>query len=126
MSKAVKITYWVVTIWLSLGVLSGGIFQLMRMEDAVANFVRLGYPVYVLTILGVWKILAVIAILIPKFPILKEWAYAGLFFLLSGALVSHIAVSDPFADTFPSVLTLVLTGVSWYLRPANRKVTTAL
>lgn len=122
MEKRNKIIYWVATIWLALGMFSGGIFQFMKMEDAVKSFTHLGYPLYFLTILGVWKILGVIAILIPKFPLLKEWAYAGFFFAMSGAIVSHLALGDDFEELFPSILSLVLVIVSWYFRPSNRKI----
>jgi hypothetical protein len=88
----------------------------------VYGITQLGYPVYVLTIIGVWKILGVIALLIPKFPLLKEWAYAGVFFLLTAAIYSHIAVSHPMKELFPAALLLVLTVLSWYFRPAERKL----
>jgi len=129
MAKRNKIIYWISTIWLSLGMLSTGLFQLFKAkgEGAVAppgvdGIVHLGYPVYFLTILGVWKILGVIGLLIPKFPLLKEWAYAGFFFIMSGAIWSHIALGDPMKDLFPSLLLLSLTVISWYFRPVNRKV----
>ena len=99
----------------------------MKAEGALAppgvyGITHLGYPVYFLTILGIWKILGVVALLIPKFPLLKEWAYAGFFFVMSGAIFSHIAVADPLKELFPSVLLLILTVVSWYFRPADRKI----
>ena len=129
MTKRNKIIYWIATIWLALGMLSTGILQLSRAkaEGALAppgvyGITHLGYPVYFLTILGVWKILGVIALLIPKFPLLKEWAYAGFFFLMTGAMFSHIAVADPAVELFPSLLLLILTIISWYFRPADRKV----
>jgi uncharacterized membrane protein YphA (DoxX/SURF4 family) len=122
MSKRNKIIYWVATIWLALGILSGGIFQLMKMDEAVKSFTHLGYPLYLLTILGIWKILGAIAILAPKFPLVKEWAYAGIFFVMTGAMISHIVMGDKFTEIFPSVLTLVLVIVSWYFRPADRKL----
>ena len=121
MTKRNKIFYWIATLWLSLGMLSTGIVQLIKMEAEVNLFARLGYPAYLLTILGVWKILGVIAVLVPKFPILKEWAYAGFFFTMSGALISHFAVSDSAAEYFGPTLLLVLTALSWYFRPADRK-----
>ena len=124
-----KIIYWIATVWLSLGMLATGILQLFRAkaEGAVAppgveGIVHLGYPVYLLTILGVWKILGVVALLVPKFPLLKEWAYAGFFFIMSGAVFSHIAVGDSTGEIFPSFLLLILTVVSWYFRPADRKI----
>jgi uncharacterized membrane protein YphA (DoxX/SURF4 family) len=102
--------------------LSTGTVQLLKMEEEVQNITQLGYPGYFLTILGIWKILGVVAVLVPKFPILKEWAYAGFFFAMTGATFSRIASGDPVNEIFPSLLLLVLTGVSWYFRPADRKV----
>lgn len=122
MKKRDKIIYWVATIWLSLGMVSTGIVQLLRMKEEVDMFAHLGYPVYFLTIIGGWKILGVIALLVPKFPLLKEWAYAGFFFSMSGAIFSHIALNDPIIDMFGPLLLLVLTVVSWYFRPVNRKI----
>ncbi len=122
MTRRNKITYWVSTIWLALGMLSSGIVQLIKMEEEVDNITRLGYPVYFLTLLGVWKILGVAALLIPGFPLLKEWAYAGFFFVVSSAAVSHIASGDPMTGLFPSLLLLTLIIVSWYFRPADRKM----
>lgn len=85
-------------------------------------FAHLGYPSYLLTILGVWKILGVVAVLIPKFPILKEWAYAGFFFTMTGAVFSHAAVGDGGKEFFGPVLLIVLTVVSWYYRPESRRL----
>lgn len=121
MTKTTKIIYWVSTIWLALGMLSTGIVQLIKMEEEVTKFKLLGYPVYLLTILGIWKILGVVAVLIPKFPVLKEWAYAGFFFTMSGAAISHIVAGSPVNEIFPSLLLLILTVVSWYFRPNGRK-----
>jgi uncharacterized membrane protein YphA (DoxX/SURF4 family) len=121
MSKRNKIIYWIATLWLSLGMVSTGVVQLMKNKDEIELMARLGYPDYLLTILGVWKILGVVAVLIPKFPLLKEWAYAGFFFSMTGAAFSHIA-SGTLNEIYPSLLLLVLTVVSWYFRPAERKV----
>jgi hypothetical protein len=125
MTKRNKIIYWVATLWLSLGMLSTGLVQLLKMDEEVTKINQLGYSNYVLTILGVWKILGVVAILIPKYPLLKEWAYAGFFFVMSGAVFSHIANGDGAKEFFGPVLLLILTVVSWYFRPAERKVTLA-
>ena len=132
MSKRNKIIYWIATLWLALGMLSTGTLQLFsaKAEGALAppgvyGITHLGYPVYFLTILGVWKILGVVAVLIPKFPLLKEWAYAGFFFVMSGAIFSHIATGDPVKENIPALLLLVLTVTSWYFRPASRKITSA-
>ena len=121
MTKRNKIIYWVATLWLSLGMVSTGVVQLIKMKEEVEKMTQLGYPTYFLTILGIWKILGVIAILIPKYPLIKEWAYAGFFFAMSGATISHLSVGHPASEIFPSLLLLVLTIVSWYFRPTERK-----
>ena len=124
-----KIIYWIATVWLALGMLATGILQLFRAQaegalapPGVFGITHLGYPIYFLTILGVWKILGVAALLSPKNPLLKEWAYAGFFFLMSGAIFSHIAVGDRVSEIIPSLLLLTLTVVSWYFRPVERKI----
>lgn len=121
MTKRNKIIYWVATIWLSLGMVSTGIVQLIKMEEEVDRMTLLGYPTYLLTLLGVWKILGVVAVLVPKFPLIKEWAYAGFFFTMSGAVYSHFAVNDPASEFFGPVLLIVLTILSWYFRPDDRR-----
>jgi len=129
MSKTQKIIYWISTLWLALGMVATGLLQLTKQQaegalspPGVYGIQHLGYPIYFLTMLGVWKLLGAIAILIPKFPLLKEWAYAGFFFIMSGAIFSHIAVADPMKELFPSFLLLALTVISWYFRPVNRKL----
>ena len=123
--RAGKIIYWIATIWLALGMLATGIVQLLKAKDGQGGtdmIIHLGYPVYLLTLLGIWKVSGVIAVLIPKSPLLKEWAYAGFFFIMSGAIFSHIVSGDPWSESFPALLLLMLTLVSWYLRPAGRKL----
>ena len=120
--KAGKIIYWISTIWLALGMLSSGIVQLLNMKAETDFILQLGYPAYFLTILGTWKILGVVALLIPKFPLLKEWAYAGFFLTMSGAVFSHIALGNSISEIFPPLLLLILTVISWYFRPADRKL----
>ncbi|MGV3527224.1 MAG: DoxX family protein [Candidatus Sericytochromatia bacterium] len=120
MKKRDAIIYWVATLWLALGMLSTGIVQMLKLDEEVAVITQLGYPVYFLTLLGVWKILGVAAVLTPKLPLLKEWAYAGFFFAMSGAVFSHLASGHGIADLIPPLLLLVLTLVSWYFRPASR------
>jgi hypothetical protein len=124
MTKKNKIIYWIATLWLGLGMVSTALVQLFRMKEGAGgaeSITLLGYPAYFLTILGIWKILGVIAVLIPKFPLLKEWAYAGFFFAMSGAVFSHIAVGDSVSEIFPALLLLILTVVSRHYRPAERK-----
>ncbi|MFI5453777.1 DoxX family protein [Pedobacter sp. UC225_61] len=121
-TKTTKIIFWIATAWLFLGMLSTGIVQTLKVKDEVIMFTHLGYPAYLLTILGVWKILGVIFILIPKFPVVKEWAYAGFFFTMSGAIFSHLAIGDGAKEFFGPTLLLILTIISWYFRPTNRKI----
>lgn len=122
MTKRNKIIYWAITGFLAFGMLSQGVAQTLHTKGYVDILVHLGYPIYLLTILGVWKTLGVIAILIPKFKLLKEWAYAGFFFVMSGAVVSHIVMGDSIKEILPALSLLILTVLSWYFRPADRKI----
>jgi uncharacterized membrane protein len=122
MTKRNKIIYWVATIWLALAMLASGLQQLFHTKAFTDIIVHLGYPLYFMYILGAWKILGVIAILIPKFGLVKEWAYAGFFFVMSGALFSHLAMGDSIAEIFPSLVLIIMTVASWYFRPADKKV----
>ncbi len=129
MTKIKNIIYWATTVFLALGLFGTGIQQLMKVEAEGAlgppfawGIVQLGYPVYILTILGTWKILAVLALLSPKFPLIKEWAYAGIFFLLTGALASHYFSGHPWYEFIPAVILLIFSMISWYFRPDDRRV----
>lgn len=125
MSKRNTIIYWIATVWLATAMLASGIQQIFSIGGFVDIMKKLSYPVYFSAILGIWKVVGVIAILIPKFPWLKEWAYAGFFFVMSGAIVSHFAVGDAATASFAPAFLLVLTVVSWYFRPAGRKLSMA-
>ena len=129
MSMTKKILYWGSTLWLGLGMTATGAMQLMKSKadgalapPGVCGITHLGYPVYFLTILGVWKLLGVVALLVPRFPLGKEWAYAGFFFVMSGAIYSHIEVGDSLKEIWPASLLLVLNGISWYFRPESRRL----
>src|SRR6185436_7306550 len=126
MKKRNKIIYWIATIWLSLGMVSTGAVQLFKLKGdgpgSLDTMTHLGYPVYFVTLLGICKMLGVVVLLIPKFPLLKEWAYAGFFFMMSGAVFTHIAAGNSTGEIFPSLLLLILAVVSWYYRPLNRKI----
>jgi hypothetical protein len=125
MSKTKKIIYWIATIWLCLGMLSGGIMQLIQYPATVEGITHLGYPKYLVSLLGVWKILGVIVLLAPRMRLLKEWAYAGFFFAMSGATISHIISGDGFMQIMPSSFALVLVVISWLCRPADRRLVSA-
>jgi len=123
MEKRNNIIYWLSTALLAVGMLQSGIFSVLQTKEWVNLVTSLGYPLYFLTLLGVWKILGVIVILLPGCALLKEWAYAGFFFAMSGALVSHIAVGDHALKALAGpVFQILFMSVSWYYRPASRKL----
>lgn len=122
MSKRNKIIYWVATVWLSLAMLASAVQQIFNIGGFVEIMAKLEYPTYFATILGIWKVLGVVAILLPRFTLVKEWAYAGFFFVTSGAVLSHVAMNESFAEIMPGVLLMLMTIASWYFRPANRKL----
>ncbi|MCB2377250.1 DoxX family protein [Hymenobacter sp. BT635] len=124
MTKQAKRIYWVATGWLALGMLSAGLAQVANNPAETDFMANLGYPFYLPPLLGIWKVLGVVALLAPRFPLLKEWAYAGFFFSMTGAIVSHLAAHKPASTLFPSLLLLALTVVSWYSRPADSRIPT--
>ncbi|MCC9072955.1 DoxX family protein [Flavobacterium sp. F-65] len=124
MKKTNVIIYWVSTILLSIGMFSGGIAQLLKAKETVDGIVHLGYPIYFTSIIGTWKVLGVIVLLIPKFALMKEWAYAGFFFAMSGAVFSHVASGDAILNYLAPFVFALLTVVSWYFRPVDRKIIT--
>ncbi|MGB6727114.1 MAG: DoxX family protein [Terracidiphilus sp.] len=123
--KAKTVAYWTTTILGAFFIEGGGIAQMAHLKTTVDGFVHiLGYPPYFVTILGVWKVLGPIAILVPRFPRLKEWAYAGIFFDLTGAAASCAAVGGT-GEVLHVVAPLAiacLTVASWALRPDSRKL----
>jgi len=120
--KSKTIWYWIITILLSFCLFSGGLAQALQVKGVVDGFKPLGYPNYFISIIGIWKVLGIIAILIPGFKLLKEWAYAGLFFTMTGAVISHIAANDIHAQIVAPIVLAIFVVLSWYLRPDNRKI----
>ncbi|MEI9934614.1 MAG: DoxX family protein [Ferruginibacter sp.] len=123
MEKRNKIIYWVATALLSFGMLTSGLQQIFHTKEMIDLIIPLGYPLYFLYIIGIWKILGVMAILIPRFKLVKEWAYAGFFFVMTGALVSHLATGDNgIKGIIGPIMQTIFIILSWYFRPANRKI----
>ena len=123
MEKRNKIIYWVATALLAFGMLISGLQQILHAKEMTDMVVHLGYPLYFMDILGVWKILGVIAILLPGFKLVKEWAYAGFFFTMTGALVSHLAIGDDgLKEIAGPIMQTVFIILSWYFRPVDRKI----
>ncbi|WP_372638137.1 DoxX family protein [Cohnella sp.] len=117
--------YWTVTILLAFSIALSGIGQLMRYGGNVDLVTDIGFPLYVTTILGTWKLLGVLAIVMPGFPRLKEWAYSGLFFLMTGAALSHAFANDYGDYGFHVILPLfyaALVIASWAMRPKSRRL----
>ena len=116
-----KAAYWTTTAFTALlPLLTGGIGYVLHLEAAVENVVSLGYPTYLLTFLGVCKILGGAVLLAPGLPRLKEWAYAGLALNLAAASFSHAVTGHPAQKVIGPLVLLAIAGVSWALRPASR------
>ncbi|WP_310395567.1 DoxX family protein [Hymenobacter sp.] len=122
MTSRHTIVYWLSTGFLAFGMVAQGVAQLSHTKGYVDIITHLGYPAYFLNIIGVWKIVGVVAILIPGLLLAKEWAYAGFFFVMSGAAFSHLAAGDSGKAVAPAVVLLVLIVTSWYFRPLDRKI----
>jgi uncharacterized membrane protein YphA (DoxX/SURF4 family) len=118
--KAKTIGYWTTTAIIAFVLLSGGAAELTHRRETVEGMTHLGYPLYFTAILGFWKLLGGIALLVPRFPRLKEWAYAGAFFDFTGAVASHAARGDDAAHLLWPLLFAALTVASWALRPQSR------
>jgi uncharacterized membrane protein YphA (DoxX/SURF4 family) len=116
------IGYWTTTAMLAFALLSGGAAELARRADNVEGMLHLGYPLYFITIIGFWKVLGGIALLAPRFPRLKEWAYAGAFFNMTGAVASHAVCGDSVGHLIAPGFIALLTVASWALRPQSRIV----
>jgi DoxX-like protein len=119
-TKPKLIGYWVTTGLFAAAFLAAGASELASAPAAVAPTLALGYPAYFVTILGVWKVLSVPALLAPRLPRLKEWAYAGIFFDLTGAAASHAISGDPPGKIATPLILLLIASASWALRPPSR------
>lgn len=119
------IAYWVTTVFGPASFVIGGVMGLTRNAEMLRELAHLGYPVYFSTILGVWKLLGAIAIVAPRFPRLKEWAYAGFFFDLTSAAFTHAVVGDGVGDILSPLVFLALVVASWALRPESRRMPSA-
>jgi uncharacterized membrane protein YphA (DoxX/SURF4 family) len=120
--KTRSIGYWIATALTAFVFLSGGAADVIQPAAVMEGMTHLGYPAYFARILGVWKILGGIAILAPRLPLLKEWAYAGMFFNLTGAAASHASCGDPVGKILTPLIILGIVIASWSLRPDSRKL----
>jgi len=120
-TKAKRIGYWVTT-GLVVFCMTGGIFELLGLKTTLDGIMKLGYPAYIIPALGLGKVLAILAILWPGLPRLKEWAYAGIFFNMMGATVSHVACNDASWSIIVTVTIAAITLASWALRPEDQRL----
>ena len=123
MEKTKLIIYWLATTLAAVGMFSSGVAQIFHAKAMVDLITPLGYPLYMLYIIGTWKVLGAITIVIPGFKLVKEWAYAGLFFVMTGAFLSHLLSGDhSVKGLIGPLFQTVFIILSWYLRPANRRI----
>jgi hypothetical protein len=124
LARARKVAYWFFTLVVAWEMFAGSLWDLLQIEYVRTVFAHLGYPSYLLYILGVWKLPCGVVWLLPRLPRLKEWAYAGAFFTYSGAAASHVLVGDAAKVWVGPAVFALLTMASWALRPTERRVAT--
>jgi hypothetical protein len=123
--KGKVIAYWICTAVIALCIGSGGLAQVLRVPQNVEGMTALGYPLHFIVLLGAWKVLGALTLLAPGLRLVKEWAYAGIFIDLSGAVVASAANAG---GAFHVVAPIVLIGIlaaSWALRPESRRLPNA-
>jgi len=114
--------YWATTGLLAAVLFGSGAGALTQQESLVEAMVHLGFPIYVMRILGTWYVSAAVALVVPGLPLVKEWAYAGVVFAMTGAFASHVFAGDAIAESVPSVVLISLAVASYLLRPASRRL----
>jgi DoxX-like family len=114
--------YWLATAMVAGELLLGGSWDIARLPFVASLVTHLGYPSYFLVLLGCWKVLGAVAVLVPRHALLKEWAYAGAFFTYTGAIVSHLVTGYDRAEVGLLAVFTALTVLSWALRPSSRRI----
>jgi len=121
-SQGRDLAYWVATSLVAVAFAVPGVLNLIHAPHVADDMAHLGYPRYFSTILGAWKVLAAVAVLAPRAPRIKEWAYAGMVFDLTGAAASRLVVGDPPMTIAIPLLIAIVVATSWRLRPAARRL----
>jgi hypothetical protein len=121
-----SIAFWIATVLVCIAFIGSGVANLVHASHVAADMAHLGYPAYFSTILGAWKVLGAVAVAAPRLPRLKEWAYAGMIFDLSGAAISRGVSGDGAAGVLPPMIVAVLVIASWALRPGDRTLLTTV
>jgi hypothetical protein len=118
-TRPMKVAYWAATGFAACGCAATGIADLLRAPQVMEGLAHLGYPAYFATILGLWQLLGAAVIVANGLQPVKEWAYAGMFFTLTGAAVSHAVSGDPLAKILVPLVLLVAVVASSALRSAR-------
>ena len=121
-SRASNIAYWIATGFVTAELVLGGVWDILKLPIVTRVTTQLGYPPYFLIILGIWKLMGAVALLAPRFPRLKEWAYAGVMFNYTGAIASLLIMGDGFTAIVYPIIMICLVITSWALRPASRSI----
>jgi heme/copper-type cytochrome/quinol oxidase subunit 3 len=121
--NAKLIAYWIITVLFALFMAMGGYIDFAPSPEIAKEIAKTGYPLFFFKILGFWKMLGGLALLLPKTPRLKEWAYAGFFFNLTGASATHVFLGDPLPQVIVPLVALGIGSASYILRPADRRLT---
>ena len=118
------VVYWIATGIITAELLFGGVVDLFRWPEVATQWfgvTGIGFPLYFGTILGTWKLLGALALVVPRFPVLKEWAYAGFTFTMTGAIATNLAVGAGLVASVAAAALLLIGAASWWLRPTSRK-----
>ena len=118
-AKPKAIAYWITTALIVFAMFSGGVAELAHRPETINGMKELGYPVYFVMIIGFWKLLGSAALVAPGLPRVKEWAYAGIIFNMTGAAVSHVVNHSAGWHVGVTLSLAAITIVSWALRPAS-------
>ncbi len=114
--------YWACTSFVALTALGAGTMDILHVQPLYGLLLHLGYPSYFAVILGVWKVLGAIVLVVPRYPLVKEWAYAGMVIDYSSAVISHLASGDGAGAIVGPIFSMVVLAASWHLRPRSRRL----
>ncbi len=121
-SRRATTAYWGLTLFVALTGISAGVMDALRLPPLYGLLLHLGYPPYFGAILGVWKVLGGVALLAPRRPLIKEWAYAGMFIDYSSATISHLVMADGLTAVVGRSWPAAALVGSWWLRPPSRRL----
>jgi hypothetical protein len=120
--RSTVVGYWAASLFVALTALVAGTADVLHAQPLYGVLLHLGYPSYFATLLGFWKIAGALVLLAPRWPLVKEWAYAGMFLDYSAATISHLASGDGAAAAVGPIFATAALTVSWWLRPTSRRL----